>query len=113
LSLTGLVSDPFSSLGTPDTTSSSNALVGTPVADSNNPGRYTMLGKYSLGTEIDSTPGFKFDMVIYQASGTQLFWMDYDSTLTLVSLGPLEQQESLAGLPAAKRQSKSQIKRKQ
>jgi hypothetical protein len=39
--------------------------------------------------------------------------MDYDSTLTLVSLGPLEQQESLAGLPAAKRQSKSQIKRKQ
>jgi hypothetical protein len=113
LSLTGLVSDPFSSLGTPDTTSSSNALVGTPVADSKNPGRYTMLGKYSLGTEIDSTPGFKFDMVIYQASGTQLFWMDYDSTLTLVSLGPLEQQESLAGLPAAKRQSKSQIKRKQ
>jgi hypothetical protein len=113
LSLTGMVSDPFSSLGTPDVTSSADTFAGTPVADPNNPGRYTMSGKYSLVSDIDNTPGFKFDMVIYQASGTQLFWMDFDNTFTAVSLGPLEQQGSLAGLPAIKKPAKSQFKRKQ
>ena len=113
LSLTGLVSDPFSSLGTPDATSSSDTFVGTPIADPINLGRYTMLtGKDTLVADIDTTPGLKFDMVIYQASGEQLFWMDHDNTFTMVSLGTLEQQESLTGLPAARKGAKNQSKLK-
>ncbi len=113
LSLTGLVSDPFFSLGTPDATSSADTFAGTPLADTKNPGRYTMLsGKDSLATVIDGATGPKFDMVIYQASGGQLFWLDYDSSETTVSLGPLEQQGSLTGLPAARKRV-AQIKSKQ
>jgi hypothetical protein len=101
LSLTGLVSDPFLSLATPDPTSPANTFTGTPLADAKNPGRYTMIsGKKSLAAVIDGVPGLKFDMVIYQASGGQLFWFDSDSTLTTVSLGPMEQQGSLTGIPA-------------
>lgn len=104
LSLTGLVSDSFFSMGTPDATSSGDTFVGTPLADTKNPGRYTMLtGKHSLATVIDGSTGPNFDMVIYQASGGQLFWLDYDSALTTVSLGPLEQQGSLTGQPAGRK----------
>jgi hypothetical protein len=115
LSLTGLVSDPFLSMGTPDQTSSSDTFEGTPLADTRNPGRYTMLtGKDSLATVIDGATGPKFDMVIYQASGGQLFWLDYDNSETTVSLGPLEQQGSLTGLAAARKPvAKSQSKGKQ
>jgi len=111
LSLSGLVSDPFFSLGTPDATSAGDTFMGAPLADTQNPGRYTI---NSLATMIDDTTGPKFDMVIYQASGGQLFWLDYDNTLTTVSLGPLEQQGSLTGLPAAAiRAAKSRTKRTQ
>lgn len=109
LSLTGLVSDPSLSLGEPGATSSGDKFTGTPLADTNHPGRYTMTsGKDSLATIIEGVAGPKFDMVIYQASGGQLFWLDYDNTLTTVSLGPLEQQGSLTGLLAAKTATKSQ-----
>jgi hypothetical protein len=102
LNLTGFVSDPFFGLATPDPTSSANTFTGTPLADPKNPGRYTMIsGKKSLAAVIDGIPGLKFDMVIYQASGGQLFWFDSDNTLTTVSVGPLEQQGSLTGVPAA------------
>jgi hypothetical protein len=95
------VSDPFFSLGTPDATSSGDTFVGAPLADPKNPGRYTMLTrKDSIATVIDGSAGPNFDMVIYQASGGQLYWMDYDSNLTTVSVGPLEQQGSLTSLPA-------------
>lgn len=115
LSLTGLVSDPFFSMGTPDATSSGDTFVGTPLADTKNPGRYTMLtGKDSLATVIDGTTGPNFDMVIYQASGGQLFWLDYDTALTTVSLGQLEQQGSLTNESAVKKTTaKSALKRKQ
>jgi hypothetical protein len=109
LSLTGLVSDPSFSLGTPDPTSAGNTFTGTPLADTKHPGRYTIK---SLATMIDGAAGPDFDMVIYQASGGQLFWLDYDNTLTTVSLGPLEQQGSLTGLPAvALPAAKSRTKR--
>jgi len=61
---------------------------------------------------VDGAAGPNFDMVIYQASGGQLFWLDYDTSLTTVAVGPLEQQGSLTGLPAAKLAAKSQSKRK-
>jgi hypothetical protein len=41
-------------------------------------------------------------MVLYQASAGQLFWLDYDTNLVTVSLGPLEQQGDLTGIPAAR-----------
>jgi len=115
LSLTGQVSDPFYSLGTPDATSSSDTFSGTPLADTKNVGRYTMLsGKHALATVIDGLTGPDFDMVIYQASGDQLFWLDYDTSETTVSLGPIEQQGSLTGLLAAKKPAaKNRLKRKQ
>ena len=101
LILTGMVSDPALSLGEADATSSSNTLTGTPLADGNNPGRYTMLSaKDSLATMIDGAPGPNFDMVIYQASGGELFWLDYDNSDVTVALGQLEQQGSLSGIPA-------------
>lgn len=105
LSLIGLVSDPFFSLGTPDATSSGNTFLGTPTPDTKHPGRYTMLsGKDAIATVIDGSAGPKFDMVIYQASAQQLFWLDFDINLATVSLGPLEQQGSLTGLPALTQQ---------
>jgi hypothetical protein len=113
LSLTGLVSDPFFSLATADATSSGNTFTGPPLADTAHPGRYTMIsGKKSLQTVIDGAPGPDFDMVIYQASGTQLFWLDYDHLLTTVSIGPLEQQAGLSGAAAAKRTAKRVAKAK-
>jgi hypothetical protein len=102
LSLTGLVSDPFFSLGTPDATSSGDTFAGTPTPDTKYAGRYTLLTrKESIATVIDGTTGPNFDMVIYQASSDQLFWLDYDTNLITVSLGPVEQQGSLSGLPGA------------
>jgi hypothetical protein len=114
LSLAGLVSDPFFSLATPDPTSPANTFTGTPLADPKNPGRYTMIsGKKSLAAVIDGVTGLKFDMVIYQASGGQLFWFDSDNTLTTVSVGPLEQQGSLTGLPAAGKLAGRRSRRRQ
>jgi hypothetical protein len=101
LTLTGMVSDPFYCLGTPDQTSSSDTFNSTPNPDLNHPGRYTLEGKNKITSFIDGATGPNFDMVLYQASAGQLFWLDFDTTLTTVSIGPLEQQGSLAGLPAA------------
>lgn len=113
VSLAGLVSDPFFSMGTPDATSSGDTFAGTPLADSKHPGRYTMLSaKDSLATVIDGAAGPNFDMVIYQASGGQLFWIDYDTGLTTVSLGPLEQQGSLTGQPAARKRAKKSLSKR-
>ncbi len=117
LSLTGQVSDPFLTLGTPHATSVADLFSGTPLADGTNPGRYSMLSTNtipnSLATVIDGSP-LSFDLVMYQASGGQLFWLDYDTTNTTVFSGPLQQQGSLSGLPAARKPAaKTQTKQKQ
>jgi hypothetical protein len=100
LSLTGLVSDPFGTL-TGATTSTGATFTGTPLADSVNLGRYSMLTANTnpLTATINDASG-PFDLVIYQASGTQLFWMEWDEDS--VFLGPLQQQETLTSLPAAR-----------
>jgi hypothetical protein len=36
-------------------------------------------------------------LAAYQASGTQLYWLDEDGTV--IGFGFIEQQDSLAGLP--------------
>ena len=60
-------------------------------------------GKNILNADIDGTTGLTYAMVIYKASGTQLFWMDYDNVnYSTVSLGDFEVLGSLTGLPEAR-----------
>jgi hypothetical protein len=100
ISGTGLVSDPFQTLGLSGQVFSGATISGTPPPDGSHPGRY---GLFSLAASIGGTNG-TFHMVIYQASGGQLFWMEVESN-NAVSVGPLEQQGSLTGLPAARKGS--------
>jgi hypothetical protein len=101
LSGTGLVSDPFLTLGA-NPTNPGAMFSGTPLPDPSNVGRYTM---FSSPLEITiSGTATDFNVVIYQASGGQLFWLDEDSFS--VFLGSLQQQGSLSGLPAARKAQK-------
>jgi hypothetical protein len=103
LSLTGLVSDPFSTLTAGATTETGATFTGTPAADPNNAGRFSMLSanENELTTVIGTSEWSSWDVVMYQASAGQLFWLNYDDTDTSVFLGPLEQQPSSLTLPAA------------
>ena len=102
-----MVSDPFQILTTTLPASSGDTFGSTPLADSSNLGRYTMLSTNTnpnpLEMMITTTPPFysSFDVVLYQASGAQLFWMEVDSRGVFV--GTLEQQGSLTGIPAMKK----------
>lgn len=88
LSLTeGLVSDPFETLGLGATTFTGATFTGNPTPDPNptNAGRLTMLSTDAppggaLGATIDGASG-GFDTIIYQASASQLFWLEYDLSL--------------------------------
>jgi hypothetical protein len=103
LSGNGLLSDPFITLGA-STTNQGVMFSGTPLPDASNAGRYTMLSTNPtpnpLAVTISGTP-INFDVVIYQASGGQLLWLNEDPTS--VFLGSLQQQGSLTGLPAARK----------
>lgn len=104
LNLTGLVVDPFNTLATPDLMSSGNTFAGVPAADSANAGRYSMLSTNvpanSLAVSIDGASfAGAFDLVIYQANGGQLFWLQYDTGDTFVFSGPIEQQGPRSGDP--------------
>lgn len=100
LSLTnGAVSDPLETLGLGVTTTT-GSFTGIPLADSANPGRYTMSKSNTTPNPLSATINGAtrvFDLSIYQASGTQLYWIELDSKG--VFLGPLERQGSLTGLP--------------
>lgn len=101
MSFTGLVSDPFLTLGTGSATATGATFTGTPQADSTHAGRYTMFSTNAvpnaLAASINGHNG-AFNLVIYQASGGQLFWLETDSNG--VFTGPLQKQASLTGLPA-------------
>ena len=103
LSLTkGLVSDPLETLGLGVTTTT-GSFTGTPLADPANPGRYTMSKSNTTPNPFSATIDGAtrvFDLSIYQASGAQLYWIETDKDGVFV--GPIEQQESLTGLPAAR-----------
>jgi hypothetical protein len=95
---TGILSDPLSSLGA-GTTNQNVSFSGTPLADPSNAGRYTMFATNSTPNPLNITVGSTttpFDMVLYQASGGQVFWMNED--VSGVSLGTLQQQGSLSGI---------------
>jgi hypothetical protein len=112
LSLNALVSDPFETLDAGGTMGPAT-FGGTPLADSVNTGRFTMLSSNTtpnpLTASIGTSPETSFDLVIYQASGGQLFWLDFTSTNDDVFLGPIEQQGTLTGIPAV---VKTQTKQK-
>jgi len=101
---TGLVSDPFLTLGA-QPTNPGVPFSGNPVPDGSNPGRYTMS---PLQLTVGVNPAL--NVVIYQASGGQLLWLNNDPGS--VFLGTLQQQGSLTGLPAARRAlAKASVKR--
>jgi hypothetical protein len=105
---TGTASDPFFTLNQATPTISGIAFSGTPAADGTNPGRYSM----TQGTaSAFNWFGGVLDVDIYQASGGQLFWMNWDNNTEF--LGPLEQQGDLSGLPAVRKPAeKTQAKHK-
>jgi hypothetical protein len=106
---TGLVSDPFTQLNA-NQTNSDVSFGGTPLADKSNPGRYTLFSSNPkpnpLKIVIDkvATP---FNVVIYQASGTELFWLDEDPSNVSLFFGSLQQLGSLTGLPGAPKPGKA------
>jgi hypothetical protein len=107
----GLVSDPFGVLlGTPATYSKVK-FAGTPLADTSNPGRYTMSINNPTPNPLAMTITgnvFDFELSIYQASGGQLFWLNED--FSGVFLGSLQQQGSLTGLPPAAIKTSAKLK---
>lgn len=96
LSGTGLVSDPGLFFGAGET-NGGVGISGTAIPDGNeaDTGRYTIPLVYTLG---DGAP---YTVVIYQASGSQLFWLNEDTNSLF--LGSLQQQGSFTGLPGAKK----------
>jgi hypothetical protein len=102
---TSLISDPLFTLGGGSATNSGVTLSGSLVADTNNPGRYTVS---PLELSIPGISSRDLYVVIYQASGGQLFWLEEDSNG--VWLGPLQQQGSLIGPAAKKPAAKTQPK---
>lgn len=105
LSGTGLLSDPFLTLGS-SATYSGVKFSGTPLADTSNPGRYSLFTTNTkpnaLNVKIGSTTT-PFNVVIYQANGGQLFWLDED--ISSVFFGSLQQQGSLIGIPVVQKTS--------
>lgn len=103
---TGLLSDPFLSLASVAT--ESITVSGAPLPDPSNVGRYTMLSTNSTPNPLNFTTDLGttgFDVVVYQASGGQLLWLDEDVLTSF--LGSLQQQGSLADVPAAKKSTKN------
>jgi hypothetical protein len=81
-------------------------FVGTPLPDPSNLGRYSLLSTNTVPNPLNVTVGTTttpLDVVIYQASGNQLLWLneDYGS----VFLGSLQIQGPLplTGIPAARK----------
>jgi hypothetical protein len=113
LSLTGEVSDPFQTLGVGATTETGATFTSTPLPDSINAGRFSMLSTNSPANPLAATIGGlsgAFDAIIYQASASQLFWLEYDDNSVFV--GPIEEQGTLTGVPAVARPGKAQAKQK-
>ncbi len=111
LSINAEISDPFETLAAGGSFGP-GTFTGTPTPDTVNAGRFTLLSPpagASLTASIGTSPYTSFDAIIYQASASQLFWLEFD--LDSVFVGPLEVQGSLSGLPTVARPVKAQAKR--
>jgi len=114
MSLVGAINDPFETLTSAGTLSTGDTFTTIPQVDTVNlgSGRYTMLEANKPENPLDCILNFgsgvftNFETVMYQASGSQLFWYQR-ATEPLrpaqLFLGPLEQQGSLDGIPAARK----------
>jgi hypothetical protein len=94
---TGMVNDAFGFFSVPPATYTGAAFGGTTSADAANPGRYTVKPLNITALTGSSVP---FSVAIYQANGSQLFWLDEDAVAASLFLGTLQQipPGSLAGL---------------
>ncbi len=100
---TGFLSDIFEVFNQ-TTTDSSVAFAGTPLPDTGNPGRYTLSSSNSNPNPLNMTVNGSttpFDVVMYQANGGQILWLNEDATFTTVFVGSLQQQGSLSGIPGS------------
>lgn len=102
---TGIVSDPFDAFGGP-VTDTSVGFTGTAAADEVNAGRYTMT---PFALSILGGETFNMDVVIYEASGGQLLWMEEDAARLF---GGTIQQANLP-VPAVKKKAAAKAKPKQ
>jgi|SRR5271165_1857906 len=102
LSLTGDDSDPFGSWDGTGAESTADTFTSTPLNVSS--AVYSMSTANSpanpLAATINAAPG-NMDVDIYQASGTMLYWLEFDANG--VFLGPIVAQRSLTGLPAVRK----------
>ena len=118
LNLTGDISDPFKTWSS-NAFSSDNIFSGSPLADTSNPGRYSMWGGNTPPNPLMVTPAGRFPsfaLVMYQANGGQLYWLDFDTSVPIsrVFVGSLEQQGDLSGVPMPKAAAvKPRVKHKQ
>lgn len=112
LNLTGVISDPFETLANEGTLSTGDTCQSKPKADNNGTGRYSMLEANRPQNPLNCVLNFgtavypNFEVIMYQATGTQLFW--YQRSLeplrpAQLFLGPVEQQGSLNRIPAARK----------
>jgi hypothetical protein len=93
---TGMAGDPFGVLSATAATYTAAPVSLAISPDGTNPGRYDMTVTLTTGTSPNT-----FIVPAYQASGAQLIWTDQDAFSFW--LGTLQQQGSLAGLPAARK----------
>jgi hypothetical protein len=97
LNTVGMFSDPWNGLTTATTTDTGVFFAGTLTPDTTNPGRYTL----PLSVTLSGGTPLPFTTVVYQASGSQLYWLDEDTGS--LWLGQMAQQGSLNGVPAVKK----------
>ena len=112
LSVTGAFGDPFETLSNLGTLSTGDTCQTVPQVDSSNlgSGRYSMLEANHPGNPLNCELNFttqvpvNFELIMYQASGDQLFWYQraiQPNRPAQLFLGPLELQGSLNGIPSA------------
>lgn len=97
LSGTGDISDPADAFNGTTATDTGVSFSGTATPDGVNAGRYTM---NPVAIQISGGTPQDFTVVVYQADGGQLFWLNEDSDS--LWLGPLEQQPANPTFPLAR-----------
>ena len=102
----GDIADPFLFFDTKNALFTGASFTGTATADAENPGRYT-ISPLAVLPPVEGDSPTDFTVVLYQANGTQLFWMDEDTFSYF--LGPVEGQAAVVTpLPSAKVKAQAQ-----